>query len=119
MNKVILRGFVVRDAEGFVYKEDKLGVNFSIAVKSGYGSSEVVDYFDCSRFNFVSDKLIESIKTGTHVLISGPIHIKNVEKDGVWKRYVTVIVEDFEFLPNIAPKKEEEKSQPKYKNYSK
>lgn len=96
MNKVILMGRLVRDAQIRVVKNDKSLAVFTLAVDSRYRQS--TDFINCVAFEKVADFFERFGRKGTKFVVEGRIQTGSyTNKDGQ-KVYTTdVVVENAEF----------------------
>ena len=119
MNKVILTGNLTKDMEVEITSNDKIHGMISLANNVGYGDNQKTNFINCDLYGQRVDTLSKYLLKGTKVLINGQLNVNNVEKDGVWKTYVNVYVEDIEILKFAAEPVEEKsnKTTKTYKNY--
>lgn len=73
MNNWTLSGNLGKDAEQRFNPAGESIVNFSIPAKSGYGKSESVMWIRCSLFGKRGESLIDYLKKGTSVVVSGEL----------------------------------------------
>lgn len=110
MNKVILCGNLVRDAQIIETTNKKTVAKFTVAVQKAFANSNGerdADFIDCQAWN-ESGKMIEKyFHKGDKILLIGRIENRDYEKDGEKKRINVVTVESFEF---VNTKKHEEKT---------
>lgn len=99
MNKVILRGYLVKDIEVKENNKIKLG-KFTLAVSRPYKNQNgeyESDFLNCVVFN-ASDYIKNNLNKGTGVLLEGSIQTRTYEIEGT-KRYSTdIIVNKIEIL---------------------
>ena len=102
MNKIILTGRLVRDAElGFMGSTGTPKMAFSIAVDRNYqkkGAEKKVDFINCEMLGQHTEKLVEYVTKGKAVLVEGELNIDNYEKDGEKRSFTKVKVDRLEFL---------------------
>ena len=102
MNKIILTGRLVRDAElGFMGSTGTPKMAFSIAVDRNYqkkGTEKKVDFINCEMLGQHTEKLVEYVTKGKAVLVEGELNIDNYEKDGEKRSFTKVKVDRLEFL---------------------
>jgi len=112
MNKVILTGRLVKDAE-LRFTQSGAGVaSFTLAV-DGWNSKEKkkeATFVNCVAWNRGENKLAERISEylgkGSQCLVEGKLQVRNYEaKDGTGKRYITEVVADV--VEFIGAKKEQ------------
>ena len=104
MNKVILTGRTVRDAElGFIGATGTPKMSFSIAVERNYQkdkNNKKVDFINCEMLGQHTEKLCQYVTKGKSILIEGELNIDQYEKDGEKRSYTKVKVDRIEFLSN-------------------
>lgn len=106
MNNVTLIGNITRDVEvRYTTGQNQTAVcNFSIAINSGYGDNQRVDYPNIVAFGKTAENIGKYCGKGSKVGVVGKIQTGSYEKDGQ-KVYTTeVVANSVEFLS----KKEEE-----------
>ena len=92
MNKVELKGNLVKDVEVKEVGNGQKVANFRVAVNSDFGTN----YIDCTVWNEQADKLGEKGLKGNTISLKGSLKSGSYEKDGV-KQYTTkVSVSEFE-----------------------
>jgi len=92
MNKVFLSGKVVRDAETKAYGQDKKMVVFTLAVPTGRFS----DYFTIKAFKNLD--VVEKLRKGESLLITGDIRYNTWEKDGQKHKDIEIILDSIDKL---------------------
>ena len=101
MNKIILAGGVVRDAElSFLGSTGIPKMSFSIAVERGYQkdkNNKVVDYINCEMLGKHTENLCQYITKGKQIIVEGELNIDNYEKDGEKRSFTKVKVDRLEF----------------------
>ena len=96
MNKVLLTGNVVRDAETYTTKNDNAKTTFSLAINGGSGANRRVTYVPIAAWNEYGKKLAEYAKKGARLLIEGEISQQTYDKDGKKQTVMEIIVNHFE-----------------------
>ena len=101
MNKIILAGGVVRDAElSFLGSTGTPKMSFSIAVERNYQkdkNNKVVDYINCEMLGKYTENLCQYITKGKQIIVEGELNIDNYEKDGEKRSFTKVKVDRLEF----------------------
>lgn len=112
MNKLVITGRVTKDAElGFIPTVGTPKLTFTVAVDRSYQKdkqNKKTDFVPCVMFGKRAETLSNYIQKGQLVAIEGELHIENVKKGDEWKTFVTLQVNEFEFLGG-QNKKEENK----------
>ena len=93
MNKIILTGRPVKDAElGFIGETDILKMSFTLAVERNYqkNKNKKVDYINCEILGKHTEKLSKYVTKGKAILVEGELNIDNYEKNGEKKRFIKV-----------------------------
>ena len=102
MNKVILTGRTVRDAElGFIGVTGTPKMTFTLAVERNYQkdkNNKKVDFINCEMLGQHTEKLCQYVTKGKSILIEGELNIDQYEKDGEKRSYTKVKVDRLEFL---------------------
>ena len=99
MNKIIIKGRLVRDPE---LKTAGSGIEFckfSVAVdrRQGKDKEKVTDFFDCTAFGNTGVAISKYITKGREILVEGRMESSKTEKDGVKRTWWGVTVDQFEF----------------------
>jgi single-strand DNA-binding protein len=95
MNKVILTGNVVRDAETSGSEKSRR-TNFALAVDVGYGENKKTSFVPIVAWGNYGETLALFAKKGTRLLIEGELNIHSYEKDGKKLTATDVIASKFE-----------------------
>ena len=102
MNKVVLTGRKVRDAElGFIGATGTPKMSFSIAVERNYQkdkNNKKVDFISCEMIGQHTEKLCQYVNKGKAILVEGELNIEQYEKNGEKRSYTKVKVDRLEFL---------------------
>ena len=102
MNKAILSGRIVRDAElGFIGATGTPKMSFSVAVERNYQkdkNNKKVDFIPCEMIGQHTEKLCQYVNKGKAILVEGELNIDNYEKDGEKRSFTKVKVDRLEFL---------------------
>jgi single-strand DNA-binding protein len=109
MNRVILTGNVVKDAELTETKGGGKRCIFSLAVREKKPGAEKaeVNYVPVVAWANFAEAVAKYAKKGERLLIDGALNVRTYESDGR-KHYVTEIVaERFEYLGKLGSDKEE------------
>lgn len=99
MNKIIIKGRLVRDPE---MKTSASGVEickFTVAVdrRMQKDKEKVTDFFDCTAFGNTGAAISKYITKGREILVEGRMESSKTEKDGVKRTWWGVTVDTFEF----------------------
>ena len=102
MNKIIISGRLVRDAElGFIGATGTPKMSFSLAVERNYQkdkNNKKVDFVNCEMIGQHTEKLVQYVSKGKAILVEGELNIDNYEKDGEKRSFTKVKVDRLEFL---------------------
>jgi single-strand DNA-binding protein len=102
MNKVILTGRIVRDAElGFIGATGTPKMTFSLAVERAYQkdkNNKRVDFINCEMLGQHTEKLCQYVNKGKAILVEGELNIEQYEKNGEKRSFTKVKVDRLEFL---------------------
>ena len=102
MNKIILTGRLVKDAElGFIGTTGTPKITFTLAVERNYQknkNNKKVDFINCEMLGQHTEKLSQYVTKGKAILVEGELNIDNYEKDGEKKSFTKVKVDRLEFL---------------------
>ena len=102
MNKILLVGRLVRDAElSFLAGTGTPKVTFTIAVDRAYQKdkdNKKVDFIPCEQIGKHVEKLSAYLTKGKLLGVEGELNIDQYEKDGQKKSFTKVKVDRLEFL---------------------
>ena len=102
MNKIIISGRLVRDAElGFIGATGTPKMTFSLAVERAYQkdkNNKKVDFINWEMLGQHTEKLSPYVTKGKAILVEGELNIDNYEKDGERRSFTKVKVDRLEFL---------------------
>ena len=102
MNKIIISGRLVRDAElGFIGTTGTPKMTFTLAVERNYQknkNNKKVDFINCEMLGQHTEKLCQYVTKGKAILVEGELNIDNYEKDGEKRSFTKVKVDRLEFL---------------------
>ena len=102
MNKIIISGRLVRDAElGFIGATGTPKMSFSLAVERNYQkdkNNKKVDFVNCEMIGQHTEKLVQYVSKGKAILVEGELNIDNYEKDREKRSFTKVKVDRLEFL---------------------
>ena len=109
MNKVILAGRLVKDAElGYIPVVGVPKLSFSLAVERNYQkdkNNKKVDFINCEQLGKHVENLCQYVTKGKQILVEGELNIDNYEKDGEKRSFTKVKVDRLEFLGNATTEK--------------
>ena len=102
MNKIIISGRLVRDAElGFIGATGTPKMTFTLAVERAYQkdkNNKKVDFINCEMLGQHTEKLCQYVNKGKAILVEGELNIEQYEKNGEKRSYTKVKVDRLEFL---------------------
>ena len=102
MNKILLVGRLVRDAElSFLAGTGTPKVTFTIAVDRAYQKdkdNKKTDFINCEQIGKHVEKLSTYLTKGKLLGVEGELNIDQYEKDGQKKSFTKVKVDRLEFL---------------------
>ena len=109
MNRVILTGRLVRDAElSYIASNAPPKMSFSMAVERNYQkdkNNKKVDFINCEQLGKHTENLCQYVTKGKQILVEGELNIDNYEKDGEKRSFTIVKVDRLEFLSNATTEK--------------
>lgn len=89
---VIVQGNVGRDPETRTGQSGKSVTKFSVAVSDKSARGEHTEWFNAVCFDRTAEIAAQYIKKGSAVLLEGRLKTEDYEKDGVQKRYTSLLV---------------------------
>ena len=102
MNKILLTGRLVKDAEmSFLPGTGMPKITFTIAVDRAYQkdkNNKKVDFIPVEMLGSHTEKLAQYVTKGKMIGITGELHIDQYEKDGQKKSFTKVDADKLEFL---------------------
>ena len=109
MNKIIISGRLVRDAElSYISVTGTPKLSFSLAVERNYQkdkNNKKVDFINCEQLGKHVENLCQYVTKGKQILVAGELNIDNYEKDGEKRSFTKVKVDRLEFLGNATTEK--------------
>ena len=109
MNKVVLTGRLVRDAElSYIASTATPKMSFSMAVERNYQkdkNNKKVDFINCEMIGKHTENLCQYVTKGKQILVEGELNIDNYEKDGEKRSFTKVKVDRLEFLSGATTEK--------------
>lgn len=108
MNKVIISGYVVRDAELNYIGEGVPKMSFCLGVNRSYQKdkdNKKSDFINFELFGKRAENLCQYVIKGKQILVEGELNIDNYEKDGEKRSFTKVKVDRLEFLSNATTEK--------------
>ena len=109
MNKVVLTGRLVRDAElSYIASAATPKMSFSMAVERNYQkdkNNKKVDFINCEQLGKHVENLCQYVTKGKQILVEGELNIDNYEKDGEKRSFTKVKVDRLEFLAGATTEK--------------
>ena len=119
MNKIIINGRLVRDAElGFIGATGTPKITFTLAVERNYQkdkNNKKVDFINCEQLGKHVENLCQYVTKGKQILVEGELNIDNYEKDGEKRSFTKVKVDRLEFLSGNSNANTENKQNNEYK----
>ena len=119
MNKIIISGRLVRDAElSYIASTATPKMSFSMAVERNYQkdkNNKKVDFINCEMIGKHTENLTQYVTKGKQILIEGELNIDNYEKDGEKRSFTKVKVDRLEFLAGNSNANTENKQNNEYK----
>lgn len=107
MQKVIMCGCLTREPEK-IDGQDLCKLNIAVRNnfknKNGNYDSE---FFNLVVWNKLHETCIKYLHKGSRILITGELHNRTYEKDGVKKYLTEIIVKELEMLPSVKKQDEE------------
>ena len=102
MNKIMLTGRLVRDAEmSFLPGTGMPKITFTIAVDRAYQkdkNNKKVDFIPAEMIGKHTEKLAQYLTKGKMIGLEGELNIDQYEKDGAKKSFTKIKVDRLEFL---------------------
>ena len=102
MNKIMLTGRLVKDAEmSFLPGTGMPKITFTLAVDRAYQkdkNNKKVDFIPAEMIGKHVEKLAQYLTKGKQILVIGELNIDQYEKDGTKKSFTKVKVDRLEFL---------------------
>ena len=102
MNKILLTGRLVRDAElNYIGAAGTPKMSFTIACDRAYQNdknNKKVDFIPCEMIGQHTEKLCQYVNKGKAILVEGELNIEQYEKNGEKRSYTKVKVDRLEFL---------------------
>ena len=119
MNKIIISGRLVRDAElSYIASTATPKMSFSLAVERAYQkdkNNKKVDFINCEQLGKHVENLCQYVTKGKQILVEGELNIDNYEKDGEKRSFTKVKVDRLEFLSGNSNANTENKQNNEYK----
>ena len=112
MNKIIISGRLVRDAElSYIASTATPKISFTLAVERNYQkdkNNKKVDFINCEMIGKHTENLCQYVTKGKQILVEGELNIDNYEKDGEKRSFTKVKVDRLEFLGGATTEKKTE-----------
>ena len=109
MNKIIISGRLVRDAElSYIASAATPKISFTLAVERNYQkdkNNKKVDFINFEMIGKHTENLCQYVTKGKQILVEGELNIDNYEKDGEKRSFTKVKVDRLEFLGGAATEK--------------
>ena len=99
MNKIFLKGRLVRDPELKTGDNGTEYCKFTVAVdrRVGKDKEKKADFFDCTGFQNTGVAISKYFTKGKEILIEGRMESRKTQKDDETRTYWGVVVDTFEF----------------------
>lgn len=97
INTVTISGRVANDITLGKTKNNKSYVRFSLAVDKR-GKDAGASFINCVAWDGRAETIAQYVKKGDKFLVSGRLDQSSYEKGGVKQSFISVIVDDFEFM---------------------
>lgn len=111
MNKILLTGGPIRDAELSFLTTGTAKMTFILAVERSYQkdkNNKKVDFINCEMLGKGAEALVQYITKGKQILVEGELNIDQYEKDGERRSFTKVKIDRLEFQKgNAAADKKE------------
>lgn len=105
MNKTIMIGRLVANAETKEVNKENTVTRFDLAVNRPYKNKEgetEADFFKVVAWNKLGENVAKYVSKGDQVAVEGRLETRNYEDDKGFKRYVTeIIAENVTFLSKV------------------
>ena len=102
MNKILLTGRVVRDAElTYIPGAGTPKLVFTIAVERSYQkdkNNKKVDFINCEQLGKHTENLAQYMLKGKKIAVEGELNIESYEKHGEKRNFTKVKIDRVEFL---------------------
>lgn len=101
MNKVIISGYVVRDADLNYIGEGVPKMSFCLGVNRSYQKdkdNKKSDFINFELFGKRAENLCQYVTKGKQLIVEGELNIDNYEKDGEKRSFTKVKVDRLEFV---------------------
>ena len=112
MNKIVLTGRLVRDAElSYIASTATPKISFTLAVERNYQkdkNNKKVDFINMEMIGKHTENLCQYVTKGKQILVEGELNIDNYEKDGEKRSITKVKVDRLEFLGGATAEKKTE-----------
>lgn len=119
MNKIIISGRLVRDAElSYIASTATPKISFTLAVERNYQkdkNNKKVDFINCEQLGKHVENLCQYVTKGKQILVEGELNIDNYEKEGEKRSFTKVKVDRLEFLAGNSNANTENKQNNEYK----
>ena len=117
MNKVFLCGNIVADGEMRVTENDKVKVNFILAINKKISKDTTkTTFIPCVIWGKFGQSVVGYLKKGSQLIVDGELEINNVNTEKGWKTYAYVNVNDLQFGRQRQPKVVKQEAERNTKN---
>jgi single-strand DNA-binding protein len=103
MNKVILLGNVVKDAEIVSTKTGVQITKFTVATNTYTNQEQRTEYHDCLAFDKTGETIHKFFPKGKPIYVEGRLQTRSWEQDGIKKYRTEIVVDKFSFVPTPPP----------------
>lgn len=122
MNKIVLTGRLVRDAElSYIASAATPKISFTLAVERNYQkdkNNKKVDFINCEQLGKYVENLCQYVTKGKQILVEGELNIDNYEKDGEKRSFTKVKVDRLEFLGGGNANTEKKTEEPSFEEFN-
>lgn len=108
MNVLIIDGRLTDTPEEKTTANGKIFTKFTVANSDGWGENKETYFIDCMAFGHTGETINKHMGKGDAINVSGKLTYAEKEKDGVKKRYYTMMVDKFNFPVHDTKKKDED-----------
>lgn len=92
LNKAVLLGRMVKDAELRSTASGTSVASFTVAVDSGWGDNKKTDFINCVAFGKTAEFVSSYFKKGELIALEGRISVRSYEGNDGKRNYVTEVV---------------------------
>ena len=97
MNHIVLIGNVGSDPQARGDQKDIASFRLAVNQRKRGGEKDT-QWFDCVAFSRTGQSILEHVRKGSHIAITGKVKTRSWERDGVKRQDLDVIVNTWEFV---------------------